>query len=252
MKTWIPTLYKNVKFVKNWHEVVFARFRLTNKPLRKIKFRNGLTFTIPTNEVGITREIILDKDYNPKGFEFSKDDVVVDIGGHVGIFSIYASKQVKKVYTFEPFIDNFNMLVENINQNKIKNIIAINEAMADKAGEQTLHLSKVGTGSHSLLNELDEGGREVKIKVISANGFFDKLDKVDFLKIDCEGSEYKILPNISDKNFSKIKKISMEVHNIDDKHNVDFIKGLLISKGFSVRAIPKGDKWNYLYALRRN
>jgi hypothetical protein len=43
-----------------------------------------------------------------------------------------------------------------------------------------------------------------------SKGFF---DKIDFLKIDVEGYEQKVLEGLSDNNLSKVKKISLEFHS---------------------------------------
>jgi hypothetical protein len=61
------------------------------------------------------------------------------------------------------------------------------------------------------------------------------IDKIDFLKIDCEGAEYEIIAQSSDDSLMKASIISMEFH---DMKNVDQTAQTLINRltslGFSV------------------
>jgi hypothetical protein len=75
------------------------------------------------------------------------------------------------------------------------------------------------------------------------------ISKVDYFKIDCEGGEYDIFFNSGDEVFSKISKIGMEYHNLDEQNNVDKMKVFLESKGFEVE-VAKGI-FPMLYAKRK-
>jgi len=59
-------------------------------------------------------------------------------------------------------------------------------------------------------------------------------NKIDFMKIDVEGAEVKVLDGISDENLKKIDKIVMEWHRFlfDDKNLLDKIINRLYSIGF--------------------
>ena len=52
------------------------------------------------------------------------------------------------------------------------------------------------------------------VPMTTLDSLFDQgvFDKIDFLKIDAEGYEYKILEGLSDSNLNKIKKIALEFH----------------------------------------
>jgi hypothetical protein len=68
------------------------------------------------------------------------------------------------------------------------------------------------------------------------------FDRIDFLKIDCEGSEKSVIEGISDENLSKIKKISMEFHlfHLTEKDS-DEIVGRLTANGFRSFQLFLGD-----------
>jgi hypothetical protein len=59
------------------------------------------------------------------------------------------------------------------------------------------------------------------------------FDRIDFLKIDGEGSECKIMNGLSDLNLKQVKKIAIEVHvNQLEKNELDGLWNRLISNGF--------------------
>ena len=62
----------------------------------------------------------------------------------------------------------------------------------------------------------------------------EKINSIDFLKLDCEGAEYEILFKCPDKILNRIKIISMEYHEIDKKRNKKTLIRFLKSKGFKV------------------
>jgi hypothetical protein len=73
--------------------------------------------------------------------------------------------------------------------------------------------------------------------------FEDKIvDKIDFLKIDCEGAEKKVLLGVSDQNLDKIRKISMEFHMsyLNESDSQDIINRLT-AHGFRSFQLFLGD-----------
>ena len=78
----------------------------------------------------------------------SKEDIVLDIGAHVGTFSLKVSKKCKVVYCFEPFIINYVQLINNININKYENIIPFNFAISNK-----LDITKVNKTNQQQINK---------------------------------------------------------------------------------------------------
>jgi FkbM family methyltransferase len=63
--------------------------------------------------------------------KLEKDDIVVDIGAHVGIFAILVALMYPeaKVYAFEPLPANFYFLQKNIARHKVDNVVAVNKGL---------------------------------------------------------------------------------------------------------------------------
>ena len=63
-----------------------------------------------------------------------------------------------------------------------------------------------------------------------------KIETCDLLKIDCEGSEYQILPAVSKETFARIKNIAMEFH----EGRPDELRSWLEAGGFQILSHDKG------------
>jgi FkbM family methyltransferase len=191
----------------------------------------------------------------PPGFAINDGDTVFDIGANVGIFSIFAATQAKnvKVYSFEPLPDNFKLLKENISTNHIGNIVAINKAVSGKSGLRELSISPAGKGGNTLQFNKDTNGdwEKVQVHTIAMAEFIaqNSIAGIDFLKMDCEGSEYEILLNLPPQIFKKIRKISMEWHDLDGKTDPQSLVKLLEEQGYAVRIEHSDDRrFGMMYA----
>ena len=80
---------------------------------------------------------------------------------------------------------------------------------------------------------LVKGKKLVECNLVTLSSIIEKeqVEKIDLLKIDCEGAEWSVLKGISDEHWPKIKSVVVEVHDIDDR--LEKIKKMLNEKGFS-------------------
>lgn len=121
-------------------------------------------------------------------------DLVLDVGANIGYYTMLMSKIVGdsgKVYAFEPEPKNFEILQKNIKINNIKNVIIEKFALSDKIGKSYLQISK-DSGQH----RLSDSGLETQTTTID-NYFGNK--KIDFIKMDAEGSEYNIFKGMKQR-----------------------------------------------------
>ena len=58
------------------------------------------------------------------------------------------------------------------------------------------------------------------------------IGKINLLKIDCEGSELKVIEGIKESDWDKIEQLIIEVHDIDGR--LEYMKNLLKSKGYKI------------------
>lgn len=252
MASKLLTFFKLIKTIKNYSVYLKDYFGKTKNKYILYKLRNGLKYKLRGGSTDrfIINEVWLHKSYNPKGFEIRPNDIVVDIGAHAGIFTILASYFAKQgqVYAFEPFKENYNLVLENINLNKAKNVKVFNKAVSDSSGKLKFYVSTSKNKGQNSIHKLGESQKEISVDKISFKDFLRTIPKIDFLKIDCEGAEYGILFSLSRKELQKIKKISMEFHNYGKDTGEDLAR-FLHKNNFKIRLIKDGKMFGRIYAM---
>lgn len=165
--------------------------------------------------------------YRDRVRNINEGDVVVDLGGNVGIFNRWAYSQgASKVISFEPDKRYFKLLSLNADPRSI----LFNAAVADVIGEFTLYQTE-HLGGSTLLG--DGNGTKYPVRTYTLDYLFETglVDHIDFLKVDIEGAEHHAFRGISDDNLMKIKNISMEYHhshfNFNDELRQELIDRML-------------------------
>jgi len=161
--------------------------------------------------------------------------VLIDIGAHIGTFSIYAaSKQpTSTIYSFEPDKDNFEVLQENIRINNFNNIKSENIAVSDLTRKKIYYKGENGA-MNSFYNK--DYKKPIQIDCIGIVEIINQIGDIDYFKMDCEGAEYEILQAISDNNlFPHVKYFVMEYHSgYREGYDKQWIVNLLRSAGYKV------------------
>jgi FkbM family methyltransferase len=181
------------------------------------KYNISLNFYDNKDGIHILREIFSKNAYSSY-FPNNKTPSILDIGGHYGFFSIYAAIKCNfkaKIWSLEPSKNNFDILLKNLNSAKFQNIVPFNLALSGSSGIRNLNLGR--PQNHSLYDSYIDGLTSIEIiNSISLDDFMNNhsIENIDFMKLDCEGSEYEILLNTSLATLAKIKVISMELHDM--------------------------------------
>jgi len=149
-------------------------------------------------------------------FHPNTNDVVIDIGAHLGEYSLAVAKNAETVIAVEANPDTFKILQKNIELNKISNIIPINKAIYDSTGYQNLQIFGDKSGMSSMVMNYEDKSDSIKVKTETLDRLVDnlKLEKVDWIKIDVEGAEYNVLKGAKQTislNKERIKLI-IELH----------------------------------------
>lgn len=195
----LPLVKRSFYFLYRW---------LVPKGITVIKVREHKMY-VDTRDTGSVTTSLLTLGSWERGttrlFEdiLQKGMVVLDVGAHVGYFTLVAAKLVGeegKVFAFEPEPYNFDLLVRNIKLNGYHSVIPTQKAIADKNGRATLFLDKTRFGHHSLSrgNVIDCSGNSVEVDVQTLDDFLkDFGDRVDFAKIDVQGAESAVIQGMA-------------------------------------------------------
>ncbi len=154
-------------------------------------------------------------------FTPNKSQVFVDVGAHIGLYSIIAAKRMGpegRVVAVEAHPDNFRMLEHNVRLNKLTNILTLNYAAYDRETKVKLFVTDdTGyMGHHSLIHQVQEKFIEVGADRLDALLDSVGVREVNWIKIDVEGAELDVLRGAHDI-LSKSKDLTLliEVHSSD-------------------------------------
>ena len=182
-----------------------------------IILRNGLKFHLRNAPGDLTVFLGIYGNHVYDGFKSitKSAPVIVDIGGHVGMFSLYAAQFFPhgRIYVYEPDPQNYNFLQENVSLNKMQNIISYNVAVSGQSGEATLHVNP-GNSSENNMFKVKRGMHSLSVPAVTLEHVFtsNNISSIDFLKIDCEGSEYDILLRTPHDFLTRVERMAIEWH----------------------------------------
>lgn len=246
--------YANLAFrlattVMNWPIYFLNRFGLTKGDIR-YHLWNGMTISTRPYAIdgSALNEVWFDRSYDPNAFgvrfDWKSARHIVDIGGHIGTFTLFAAAKAPdaKIVTLEPEPGNFVVLTSNIATNRLLDRITPHNMGLGDGKQITLFTFAGDRGGNSVYRNT-EGGIPVTIDTISLKDIFDRhgIDDLDYLKIDCEGAEYEALYSLPAEYFPRIRMIGMEYHHFskDPTHNSDVLQKHLEKQGFTVKRHKK-------------
>lgn len=172
--------------------------------------------------------------------------VVVDVGAHIGGFSVKCAEKFKNstIYSFEPIWDNFLVLQENVRE--FPNIKTYNKCVSgDRIPTELASTDKHNTGSNIYNYELTD---ITSVKSIHINELIKMTGMIDLLKLDCEGGENSIFDNL---DFNKVRYIVCELHSYGNIIGMDETVEKIKNNGFEILYLIKCNKSIYNLVARR-
>lgn len=143
------------------------------------------------------------------------DYVCLDIGANEGYYTDLMARNTKQVYAFEPEYHNFKALSANMAYNGNENVILVNKAVGNVISQRTLYKSNVNNGMHRIYkskwNAKHAATQEIDCITIDDN-ILPLLSRLDFVKIDVEGSEWGVIQGMTKTIGKFMPKIVLEYH----------------------------------------
>lgn len=207
-----------IRFMKD-HRVVqlffdYTAFREVNENFEvkefaredgiKIKYRGN----IPTEEE-IVRDVFIHHEYQRKGLTLEPTDVVLDLGGNIGAFTLDVAHRVKKVIAFEPEPVNYLFMEANVNNNSLSNAIIFQAAVVGNDDKtRDLYCGPVPYYYSFLVKN---NRKPVPVECFNINDVVKKYRPTK-MKVDIEGSEREVL--MACRDFKTVREIIFE-YNFD-------------------------------------
>jgi len=170
------------------------------KALRQTNI-NGYQMLIPVDE-DIGRQIYYSGEYEKNESTFVKEllretDVCFDVGANVGYYTLLMAAQARKgmVHSFEPIPFNYHLLCSSVLLNGFENVVPNCCALGNREGECEFAVAK----DSGLSSFVDTGRnpvtatRRVRVTTLDRYCAQQRVERVDFLKIDVEGAEGLVL-----------------------------------------------------------
>jgi len=243
-----------MKIVKNWQIVIFVYFGIYNKEFYTLNLKNGLRIKLRTKSTDLQAfaNVWILEEYKIDNFKISESDVIIDIGGHIGLFVLFASSMSKKgkIISVEPYPKNFDLLKENMKNNNFQNIILINKAVSKTDKNLELFIDSSDDAAHSI-NKIGEKIIQIKGITLKQIMLENQITKCNMLKMDCEGAEFEIIESLSDIELLKIDKICLEYHiKKNNESLLENLKNRLEKINYKINIIPTNDYLGMLYAKK--
>ena len=162
--------------------------------------------------------------------------VAVDVGAHVGLWSMHMSKMFNLVHAFEPMAQFRACFGHNVQD---KNVLLYPVALGATPGRATMAYEPSDSGGTHV--KAAGNGGDVEMRTLDEFAFSD----VDFIKVDCEGYEHHVLDGARELLMRCRPVIIVEQKPHKLEHNFG-VKGtpavaLLSSMGYAVAKEIGGD-----------
>src|ERR671922_680338 len=223
------------------------------KKLRdKFFVRHGLDFPTFTykllKKIGLDKVLLLLIDMPKQGYKFfcriNRDDflfmtnheneimeyfipnggeTVVDVGAHIGLYSLIAAKRVGtsgKVIAIEPDPENFKILKKNILLNQLTNVEAVECAVYSTREKLKLFLPEIEGGRTIFNTVMQDRARTstenfIEVEANTLDNILESINitEVNWIKIDVEGAELEVLKGaVNTLSSNKNITLLIEVH----------------------------------------
>ncbi|POY41225.1 FkbM family methyltransferase [Flavobacterium alvei] len=174
------------------------------------------------------KELFIDEVY--KFTAKSNNPKIIDCGSNIGLSIIFFKRMYPsaEIIAFEPDNDIYKISEYNLNQFGINDVKLFQKAVWIK--EEPLVFAKKGSLSGHIVRERTEN--TIEIKTVRLKDFLSQ--KIDFLKIDIEGSEYDILKDCGE-SLKNVDNIFVEYHSFaENPQMIGELLMILKNAGFKV------------------
>lgn len=243
----------------NWPAYLAFKWGWRGERSVLLKTRTGFAIEVPWHVRHAFKDIFLYGTYaHPEiTARLPERPVVIDIGGNIGGFSLYALhlRPRARCLTFEPVGGNFRQLQANRNRNPQADWHLFNAAVAGTAGTiQMCSPTGSALATDAFMQRLHDGaqGAAASSETVEArtleNIFREEnITHCDWLKVDCEGAEYEIFYQTPPELFQKVSAITLETHVVAGaRNNTAALTDYLESLGFRIWLADD----DVVYALR--
>jgi FkbM family methyltransferase len=217
-------------------------------PFTYVPFDQGLLLAVEPNLRSIVTTVLIGEgDWFEAEMEFWRDRLqpgmtVIDVGANVGVYTFSAAPQVGdtgKVIAIEPFSGCVSCLKETCRANQLDWVKVYGAAASDRPGKLRLSLHEASELNEVLADDATSTtpgtGRIEEVPCITLDSLIEQenLQRVDWLKIDAEGHEMKVLAG-SDRILQEFRPAILYENIAGASASNTPVAEYLLSKGYQL------------------
>jgi len=169
---------------------------------------------------------------------------VADIGANIGLHSIVMSKVGWNVSSFEPDPVHIKKLKSNLKKNQISNVTIFEKAVSDFSGTTTFTRIKNNTTGSYIAGAKENSYGKLENITVNVQSIKELICKYDFIKMDVEGAEAKIISSTTKKDWAKTDMVC----EVGSANNAKIIFNHLRKIG--VNAFSQKTNWSLVKNLK--
>ncbi len=237
--------FKLLRNIGNPGTYLGSKFRRTKSSLTFITRPRPIRLEVPPPLFLVFKEIFMSDVYDIDELvsKLPAKPVVIDIGANAGYFDFILLSKVKdaRIFAYEPVPANVKLLQSTIENNGLMKEITLHpmavtgtvqdhlDLFVQSAGESTVVASAL-QGFHNDNTQKISVPATTLQKIIEDN----RLERIDVLKMDCEGSEFDIMYNTPSELLRRASILAIEVHDMDkEKKNIQYFDSFLNGLGYT-------------------
>lgn len=199
-------------------------------------------YTTPLYE--IVAEVVDYDCYQLSSLDFTNaaDRCIFDIGANVGVTTlVLAQIPGVRVFSFEPLPGNCSLLEQNLRLNGVTNAEVVSSAVCDVDGSVFFEKAPDSGGGYVVWESSENGRSRIKVKSLRLETALRLYapQGVYLMKVDCEGSEYSIVDQITPEMARRIENLTFEVHERDSPRNLRVLSRKLEVLGYRLSFKPE-------------
>jgi len=169
----------------------------------------GMDFYIRpgTSDALVLREVFIADEYRLFGRNWTRDDVVIDVGANIGAFTVLAAGRGASVYAYEPEWENVSVAISNF---KVHGISPVIEPLAVWSNDEGVYLTPAQGNTGSSDEATSE--HDVFVGSMPLNQILRQHEEIAYLKMDVEGAEISIFESVDPDLLRRVKFLGMEYH----------------------------------------
>jgi FkbM family methyltransferase len=223
-------------FRDSW-SLLWCYLKRTNPSTLAVRTRSGREIRLTgDNDDFVTVLLVFGRrDYG----DIPAGGVVVDIGAHLGAFTLYAMAEgADRVYAFEPDPLLCRTLRENVAANGFSRHVIVTEAAVVGQPTAAVRFEREENASGHVARSMEHSNAAgapastIAVRALTLSEILAEhgISCVDLLKIDCEGSEYDIIFAEAPAAWTRVRQVRLEYH----LGRADELKSKLRDLGFEI------------------